>query len=300
MRNFIVFESGSRAGLSAELFFIEYVRRTGSADQLYLSDLDEAFSSTRPIHGSVHHVHDSVLADIINRGDAYFFPADELTRQCNASMQEFASTCPVSRVEPWYYSKNAVNRWLESRVGADCPIKIPATFSPTDICVRPNERSAGTRGVQFLPKACVTQRIDIAEEMVVDVLRTDGEMHIYPRVVTLKHGYDRFIKLLPTDGEIAQAVREFVLRVQPTNDGLLSDIFHVQIARDTNGDLYFIEASKRISGTAFVNILRGMTPFDIYDKQLPKQVVGCEVEGKFVRFEDLLMLVGQQLQISIV
>ena len=41
--NFVVFESGSRAGLSAELFFEEYVKATGAKHQLFLSDLDEDF-----------------------------------------------------------------------------------------------------------------------------------------------------------------------------------------------------------------------------------------------------------------
>ena len=51
--NFVVFESGSRAGLSAELFFEHYVDATGAQHQLFLSDLDESFQRIVSRHRQV-------------------------------------------------------------------------------------------------------------------------------------------------------------------------------------------------------------------------------------------------------
>ena len=287
--NYVVFESGSRAGLSAELFFEHYVKATGSKHQLFLSDLDEHFQNIEMRHPQVKHVHDSAVTKMLVDGNAVIFPADELTRQCNPSMTEVASRHRFSRVESWYYHKNQVNNYLSPLTKA-CKIQVPVTFSTTDVCIRPNSRSAGSRNVQLLDNACVTQKIDIAHEFVADVLRyDDNKMYIFPREVTLKNGYDRFIKLLPMDGELASALKEFILTSCPKNEGLFSDIFQLQLCQDASGQYYYIEFSKRISGTACVNIVSGMNPFALLDG-IDLDINTNMIDGKWRRFEDLLTM----------
>ncbi len=288
--NFIVFESGSRAGLSAELFFEDYVKRNSVNHTLYLSDLDEDFKRIAERHPQVKRIHDSRALEMLKAGDAVVFPADEITRQVNDLVAEIVTHHSFSRVKPSYYNKNAMNHHL-APLTAGCSIKVPATFSTTNVCIRPNTRSAGSRNVQLLDNACVTQRIDIMHEYVVDVLRYDDTtMHIFPREVTLKNGYDRFIKLLPLDGELASAVREFILAACPANDGPFSDIFHLQLCQDTSKQLYYIEFSKRISGTSCVNIATGMNPFALIDSVEP-ELHPQVIDDKWRRFEDFLIMI---------
>ena len=287
--NFVVFESGSRAGLSAELFFEFYRKRSSSGDTLFLSDLDEDFSSIEKLFPQVERIHDSKALEMLASGDAVVFPADEITRQKNENVTRVASLHGFSRVEPWYYNKNSVNRFLMPKTQG-CEIQVPPTFDTTQVCVRPNTLSAGSRNVQLLENACVTMKIDIAREFVVDVLRYDNNsIYCFPREVTLKNGYDRFIKLLPLDGRVAHAVKEFVTAVCPTNQGLFSNIFHLQLCEDREGRLFYIEFSKRISGTSCVNIGSGMSPFALIDGA-EQQLNPAFVDGKWHRFEDFLLL----------
>lgn len=289
--NFIVFESGSRAGLSTELFFEQYVNVTGAQHELFLSDLDEDFQHIVSRHPQVHLIHDSKAFEMLKAGEAVVFPADELTRQSNTLAAQVANEHSFSKVEPFYYSKRQMNDYL-SPLTVNCAIKVPATFSAQDVCIRPNSMSAGSRNVQLLENACVTQKINIAHEYVVDVLRYDDErMYIFPREVTLKNGYDRFIKLLPLDGELAQNVLSFVYAACPKNEGMFSDIFHLQLCEDENGQLFYIEFSKRISGTACVNILTGMSPFALIDGV--DQVLDTSIiDGNWRRFEDFLLKIN--------
>lgn len=287
--NFVVFESGSRAGLSAELFFEHYVNATGSQHQLFLSDLDVDFQNIETRHPQVKHVHDSAVTKMLVDGNAVIFPADELTRQCNLSMTEVAARHRFSRIASWYYHKNQVNEYLFP-LTKGCKVQVPATFNTTDVCIRPNSRSAGSRNVQLLDNACVTQKIDIAHEFVADVLRYDDDkMYIFPREVTLKNGYDRFIKLLPIDGELASALKEFILTSCPKNDGMFSDIFQLQLCQDASGQYYYIEFSKRISGTACVNLVSGMNPFALLD-DVDLDINTNMIDGKWRRFEDMLLM----------
>ena len=286
---FVVFESGSRAGLSAELFFEQYVTATGARHELFLSDLDEDFQHIVSRHPQVHLIHDSQAFKLLEADDAVIFPADELTRQSNPVAYNIASKQSFSSVLPFYYNKMQMNEYL-SRLTTNCAIKVPETFTLSNVCIKPNSMSAGSRNIQLLDNACVVQKIDIACEYVVDVLRYDNEkMYIIPREVTLKNGYDRFIKLLPLDGELAQCVAEFVKAVCPKKDGMFSDIFHLQLCQDKSGQLYYIEFSKRISGTSCVNIATGMSPFALIDGA-DLHIDTSLIDGKWRRFEDFILM----------
>ena len=287
--NYIVFESGSRAGLSAELFFEEYVNSTGAQHQLFLSDLDEDFQHIVSRHPQVHLIHDSEAFEMLKAGDAVIFPADELTRQSNPVATEVASQHSFSHILPSYYNKRQMNEFL-APLAANCVIRIPETFALSNVCIKPNSMSAGSRNIQFLDNACVVQKIDIEHEFVVDVLRyNDNKMYIFPREVTLKNGYDRFIKLLPLDGELTSYVTEFVKAACPKNEGVFSDIFHLQLCQDKLGQFYYIEFSKRISGTSCVNIVSGMSPFAMLDG-LDQEISTIMIDGKWRRFEDYLLM----------
>lgn len=286
--NFVVFESGSRAGLSAELFFEDWIKKSKANHTLFLSDLDKDFQRITERNPRVKRIHDNEAFEILKAGDTVIFPADELTRQSNSLATEIASHHSFSHVEPFYYDKRQMNAFL-APLTEQCAINVPATFDSSRVCVRPNSMSAGTRNVQFLDNVCVTEKIDIAHEFVVDVLRYDDEkMYVFPREVTLKNGYDRFVKLLPVDGELAQAVQAFVYAACPENRGPFSDIFHLQLCQNGEGKYFYIEFSKRISGTACVNLVTGMNPFamlDGADLELNTEFI----DGKWRRFEDFLL-----------
>lgn len=286
--NFVVFESGSRAGLSAELFFEQYVNVTRAHHQLFLSDLDKDFQHIVARHPQVHLIHDSQAFKMLEAGETVIFPADELTRQSNPVATRVASKHTFSHILPFYYNKKQMNEYL-APLTANCAIRIPETFSLSNVCVKPNSMSAGSRNIQFLDNSCVMQKIDIDHEYVVDVLRYDDEkMYIFPREVTLKNGYDRFIKLLPLDGELASMVVEFVKAVCPKNEGMFSDIFHLQLCQDKMGHFYYIEFSKRISGSSCVNLVSGMSPFALIDG-IDQNLNSLMIDGSWRRFDDFLL-----------
>lgn len=287
--NFVVFESGSRAGLSAELFFENYVNAVGAKHRLFLSDLDEDFQRIVSRHPQVHLIHDSQAFKMLEAGEAVIFPADELTRQTNPVATKVASEHSFSSILPFYYNKKQMNEFL-APLTTNCVIRIPETFALSNICVKPNTMSAGSRNIQFLDNACVMQKIDIDHEYVVDVLRYDDEkMYIFPREVTLKNGYDRFIKLLPLDGELSKHVWEFIKAACPKNEGMFSDIFHLQLCQDKSGQYYYIEFSKRISGTSCVNVVSGMNPFAMFDG-IDQRVNSNLIDGCWRRFEDFMLM----------
>ena len=286
--NYIVFESGSRAGLSAELFFVNYCHMVpDSGDMLYLSDMDTMFQHIESTHPRVRHMHDREAFNLLEQPETNIFPAEELTRQVNAVGRQHANKHSISRVDDIYYNKMETNRYL-ARQTAGCTIKVPLTFPTDNVCLRPNGRSAGSRGLQLLESTCVTQRIDIEREFVVDILRDDKHMEIFPREVTLKNGYDRFVKLLPRDDDFTRAIKEFVLKAYPTNEGLFSNIFHLQLAMTPQAEIYYIESSKRISGTALVNLAVGMNPFCFINHAPKPAPMPQFVVGKWYRFEDFL------------
>ena len=287
--NYIVFESGSRAGLSTELFFVNYcAMMPGTAHMLYLSDMDTMFQHIESTHPRVRHIHDKEAFKLLEQPESVIFPADEMTRQVNDAGRRHAGRHQISRVEDVYYNKRETNRYL-ARQTAGCAIKVPLTFPTDNVCLRPNGRSAGSRGLQLLESTCVTQRIDIEREFVVDILRDDNHMEIFPREVTLKNGYDRFVKLLPRDDDFAGVIREFVLRAYPANEGMFSDIFHLQLAMTPQAEIYYIESSKRISGTSLVNLAAGMNPFCFINHAPQPAPMPVFTVGKWYRFEDFLL-----------
>lgn len=283
---YVVFEAGSRAGFSAEMFFIDYVNQTGKTDDiLYMvddsSDVNEVvcLDNIKRIN-----FYDYLGLD---KKELFLFPADELSRQSKSVVYDLAKNSGVSEIELHYYYKQSINNSLDNATKG-CKLKIPKTFDSTNICVRPNTMSAGSKGIQLLSNVSITERINIKQEYVVDVIRSKDSIEIYPRAVVLKNGYDRLIKPIESDSYIGEAVKEFVMAAAPKNEGLFSNIFHLQLAEDINGDLYYIESSKRISGTSIVNIFRGMNPFCFINGVESKERVNPFNYNKWYRYEDFI------------
>lgn len=290
---YLGFEAGSRAGFSAELFFRDYVNQTGSDDRLVLSDADKAYSyveTASPYASQIERVCDDVLEDKfdLNSSDVVIFPCDELTRQTKDKFYEIAQRSLFSKIDKKYYDKAYVNRLLLS---LSLPIKIPYTFRNRNVCLRPNTESAGSKGVMFLHNYCVSEFIDIAEEYVVDCCRIKGELSIFPRAVTLKNGYDRYIKFIGKEDKLVGKVIDFVesFNRQMPSFGLFDGVFHLQLAKDKNGEYWYIESSKRISGTSFVNLSKGYNPFMLINGHKVEKPTDDVFEyGRWYRFEDVL------------
>lgn len=296
---YLAFEAGSRAGYSAELFFRHYIKMTGSNDMLYLSDRDKAYSLIENwCKDQVVRTCDILLPSLIDmrRSDISVFPCDELTRQTNQVYRKIAERNWYSKVARAYYDKMFINRLLSDK---DLPIRIPKTFTSDNVCIRPNTQSAGSKGVMFLPNYCVTELIDIEEEYVVDCFKKGNELYVYPRAVTLKNGYDRFIKFIGEDSPLTRKVAEFIEKVSfqfPSFD-LFDGIFHLQLAKDKSGEYWYIESSKRISGTSIVNLPRGYNPFMLINGHefKPKCMFECD---KWYRFEDILYEIHRYVENS--
>lgn len=282
---YVVFEAGSRAGFSAEMFFLDYVKKTGSDDILYMVDDSLQVNEVE----SSNNVKRINFFDFLglDKKDMVVFPADELSRQSERVVYDLAKPHGFSNVDYIYYFKESMNQNLHM-LTYGCKIKVPKTFDETNICVRPNTMSAGSKGIQLLNNVSITERINIVEEYVVDVVRSDNDMKLYPRAVVLKNGYDRLIKPLSEDSEIGEAAREFILAASPTNKGLFSDVFHLQLAQDLTGDLYYIESSKRISGTSIINIFRGMNPFCFINGVETEERNNPFQYDKWYRYEDFI------------
>lgn len=282
---YVVFEAGSRAGFSAEMFFLDYLKKTGEDDVLYMVD-DSLQVNEVETSKNVKRI-DFFDFLGLDKKDMVVFPADELSRQSQPVVCDLAKSHGFSEIDSKYYCKSLMNQRLHM-LTYGCKIKVPKTFDETNICVRPNTMSAGSKGIQLLGNVSITERINIVEEYVVDVIRSDKDMKLYPRAVVLKNGYDRLIKPLSEDSEIGEAAREFILAASPTNKGLFSNIFHLQLAQDLNGDLYYIESSKRISGTSIINIFRGMNPFCFINGVETEERDNPFQYDKWYRYEDFI------------
>lgn len=289
---FIVFEAGSRAGFSAEMFFRAWLQAHPKSNiRLVLADSDSTFAEI-PSDFPISRKSSQIAEAMVGKRKARVFPGDELTRQRSAIIREYIKNDRFAAVEDWYYDKAAVNRELYGLTHGKCFIKIPRTMNLTDVCVKPNTESAGSRGIELMSNVCVSERIQIASEYVADVLEKNGEYRIFAREVKLRNGYDKYVRLLPESDMLVLAVRQFLHVVSNHTSGsgflLFSGIFHLQIAKDVNGEYYFIEASKRISGSSIVNLFKGFNPFDLligsepvkYDEGMPDNV--------WVRFEDII------------
>lgn len=289
---YVVFEAGSRAGFSAEMFFRAWLQtHPESTDSLILADSDPTFAEI-PSDSPIMRISADDAVWLVGKEDVRVFPGDELTRQRSCHIMEMIKADSASSVYDWYYNKSVVNRVLESIVKDDCLIKIPKTMDLTDVCVKPNTESAGSRGVEFLKNVCVSERIRIDSEYVVDVLEKDGEYRIFAREVKLRNGYDKYVRLLSESDKVVAAVRQFlqVVNGETAESGfsLFRGVFHLQIAKDTDGEFFFIEASKRISGSSIVNIFKGYNPFDLLTGTDPVTYGVGMPDNIWVRFEDII------------
>lgn len=286
---YFVFEAGGRAGLSAELFFVNRVNK-GDGGSLVLADMDETYRMC-PCPPGVKRVAEAEALGMIasNPDGCTVFPADELARQGKPAVFELASRNPMVAVEHWFYSKRTMNETLAAAT-AGCRIKIPETFFLDDVFMRPNTMSAGCHGVGKLENTCITRRIEIAHEYVVDVNWTADEPAIYAREVRIKNGYDKYLKFLGSGSTVACAVREFIKAVKTALPKLVTGIFHIQLIENPAGEIYFVEYSKRISGTSIVNLFRGYNPFDALDGVETPVVKGDFArEDVWYRYEDLIL-----------
>lgn len=299
MKKYLVFEAGSRAGLSTELFFRAWRKqkgwKDGEGDVLYLADSDPVYYSVPTKCSSMSRISESKAMSLIQSGgDFIVFPADELTRQLNFAVQLSVHDDEYAKVCQLWYDKAHMNNVLSELVSLDkCKIRIPLTFGLTNVCVKPNEASAGSKGLEFKDGVCVSQSIDIKREYVVDVLHADTGIKAYPREVKLRAGYDRMIRLHSPDSQIAQEVWKFVECVSDKVGLFAPGIFHIQLAEDTNGDLFYIEASRRISGTSIVNLANGFNPFCFMNRVEADRLVHRLEYGKWFRYEDFILEVEE-------
>lgn len=289
--NYVVFESGSRAGFSAEMFFRIWKKRYPNNNaKLILSDIDTLFSELPTTHPDIERLKDWQTIARLTSKNSRIFPGDEMTRQYYQVVRDFVKNDYYASVEQWFYDKSRVNTLLASVVGASCLIKIPKTFDLNSVCVKPNTMSAGSRNIEFNDNVCVSEKIDIRHEYVVDVLERNGEFNIFAREVVLRQGYDKFIKLLDEKHKLTSAVRRFLKLVSSKiRATLFKGVFHIQVAEDENGEFYFIEASKRISGSSIVNVYNGFNPFDVLENTTPFICADNPFSyNKWYRFEEMV------------
>ena len=286
---YLVFEAGGRAGLSAELFFVNRVRKDDD-DSLVLADMDATYIQC-PCPAGVSRVTEAeALAMISSEASCCtVFPADELARQGKPAVFSLAERNPLVAVEPWFFSKRAMNEKL-TEVTDGCTIKIPETFGLDDVFMRPNTMSAGSHGVGRLENTCITRRVEIAHEYVVDVNWVGVEPFIYAREVRIKNGYDKYLKFLGAQNKVTRAVDEFIRAIRVAVPKMVTGIFHIQLIENPAGEIYFVEYSKRISGTSAVNLFRGYNPFDAFaGVQTPVFKGDFAKEDVWYRYEDFIL-----------
>ncbi|MBO7584648.1 MAG: hypothetical protein J6T09_03160 [Bacteroidales bacterium] len=286
---YLVFEAGGRAGLSAELFFANRVRKD-DGNSLVMADMDTTYIQC-PCPAGVSRVLESDALAMIaaDASSCAVFPADELARQGKPAVFDLAARNPMVAVEKWFFNKRGMNLKL-AQITSGCQINIPETFSLDDVFMRPNTMSAGSHGVGRLENTCITRRVEIAHEYVVDVNWTAEEPVIYAREVKIKNGYDKYLKFLGSGSKVARAVDEFVRAIRAKAPLMVTGIFHIQLIEDPAGQIFFVEYSKRISGTSIVNLFRGYNPFDaLTGVQTPVFTGDFAKEDVWYRYEDFMM-----------
>lgn len=301
-KKYIVFEAGSRAGLSAEIFFRAWRKQNGwddgHGDVLYLADSDQTYCSVPSQSENIIRISEQDAVNLIQSGeDVVVFPGDELTRQLNPVVRNAVQDDDYARVSPLWYDKAHVNNVLAELVSIDqCKIRIPLTFGLTDAFIKPNKASAGSKGLESKGDVCVSQIIDIRREFVADVLYDGNYINVFPREVKLRSGYDKMIRLLPPLSRISREVRKFVECVSSQVELFAPGIFHIQLAEDTNGDLFYIEASRRISGTSIVNLANGFNPFCFMNRVKTDVFVTRFEDGKWFRYEDFVLDIENEIR----
>lgn len=301
-KKYIVFEAGSRAGLSAEIFFRAWQKQNGwengNGDVLYLADSDPTYCSVPSQSENIIRISEQEAVNLIQSGeDVVVFPGDELTRQLNPVVRNAVQDDDYARVSPLWYDKAHVNNVLAELVSIDqCKIRIPLTFGLTDAFIKPNKASAGSKGLELKGDVCVSQVIDIRREFVADVLYDGNYVNVFPREVKLRSGYDKMIRMLPPSSRISREVRKFVKCVSSQVELFAPGIFHIQLAEDTNGDLFYIEASRRISGTSIVNLANGFNPFCFMNRVRTDVIVTRFEYGKWFRYEDFVLDIENEIR----
>lgn len=301
-KKYIVFEAGSRAGLSAEIFFRAWQKQNGwengNGDVLYLADSDPTYCSVPSQSENIIRISEQEAVNLIQSGeDVVVFPGDELTRQLNPVVRNAVQDDDYAIVSPLWYDKAHVNNVLAELVSIDqCKIRIPLTFGLTDAFIKPNKASAGSKGLELKGDVCVSQIIDIRSEFVADVLYDGNYVNVFPREVKLRSGYDKMIRLLPPLSRISREVRKFVECVSSQVELFAPGIFHIQLAEDTNGDLFYIEASRRISGTSLVNLANGFNPFCFINRVKTDVFVTRFEDGKWFRYEDFVLDIENEIR----
>lgn len=290
---YVVFESGSRAGYSVELFFRAWqMNHLGKNVSLMMADSDADCLLVPSVNNSICRISDAKAFSILTKEhNVRVFPGDELTRQRNRMLQEYTKLDPYSSVKDWFYDKVKVNTLLTEILGSSSIIRVPKTFNCSDVFSKPSTMSAGSKGIEHHNNICVSEYIDIDKEYVVDVLEKDGIYSIYARETKLRCGYDKLIKFIDNRNEVIIGVNDFLERIHGSKiENLFRGIFHLQIAQDKKGTLYYIEASKRISGTSIVNLLNGHNPFDILEDTSPQEYDYKFYPFKWYRYEDILSI----------
>lgn len=301
-KKYIVFEAGSRAGLSAEIFFRAWRKQNGwengNGDVLYLADSDPTYCSVPSQSENIIRISEQEAVNLIQSGeDVVVFPGDELTRQLNPVVRNAVQDDDYARVSSLWYDKAHVNNVLAELVSIDqCKIRIPLTFGLTDAFIKPNKASAGSKGLELKVDVCVSQIIDIRREFVADVLYDGNYVNVFPREVKLRSGYDKMIRLLPPLSRISREVRKFVECVSSQVELFAPGIFHIQLAEDTNGDLFYIESSRRISGTSLVNLANGFNPFCFMNRVKTDVIVTRFEDGKWFRYEDFVLDIENEIR----
>lgn len=300
-KSYIVFEAGSRAGLSAELFFRAWRMQNGwedgIGDVLYLTDADSTYCSVPSQSENIIRISEQDAVSLIqSREDVAVFPADELTRQLCPVVRSTVQNDDYSRISPLWYDKVHMNNVLAELVSLDkCQIRIPLTFGLTDAFIKPSKASAGSKGVEMKKDVCVSQIIDIRREFVADVLYDGNYVNVFSREVKLRSGYDKLIRLLPHSSYISSEVRKFVECVSSHVELFAPGIFHIQLVEDSNGDLFYIEASRRISGTSLVNLVKGFNPFCFMNGLKTDIFVTRFEDGKWFRYEDFVLDIENEI-----
>lgn len=296
--NYLVFEAGSRAGFSMEMFF-RYNRSRGCFlnDTLYMVDDDSSFHNIESVNG-VKRI-DRKEALLMLKGGTTILPCDELSRQSIEEVQSFANNDKYARIRQDYYDKSYMNDMLKTYIiipnEDKCAIKIPNTFwCETNVFIRPNKQSAGSKGVMSLSDYCVTEKLDVKKEYVVDVLNHNG-FHLFAREVKLKNGYDKYIRILPNDETIVKETAKFVDLINGIEPLFVNGICHIQMCEDARGYLFYIESSKRISGTSIVNLFFGYNPLVLYGGVEAQETAMYE-RDKWYRYEDFVLGLSKIMQ----
>jgi len=263
-----------------EMFFLYNLQRgCFDKDKLCMADCDTTFKQVCHCP-NIERISEQDAIGVINYGGV-ILPADELTRQrLGVGLDN-----PLSAVLPVYYDKRRMNELLQN-MPKTTRIRIPKTFSCEKAFIRPNKESAGCKGVMPLKGFCVTEEIEIQNEYVVDVINNKG-FDIYAREVKLKNGYDKYVRILPENDRLLEEVEKMCVDLNVAMPDYVNGIFHLQLCKDAKDEYYYIESSKRISGSAIVNLYFGYNPLVLYGE--------CEVEqtalferDKWYRYDDFV------------